>query len=319
MRLAGLLIAACVVARGQAPASLASAAKSPYDLARYINSHTGFSWDPMWKTLGVGEADAGNLFPCENRQDCTTELITFLDPDQTILLIHDSIPWDAYLRYPGTPSTGWRFAGAYVPLRRYFEKRHESARVGSKPFLRISNQGASGSDIGSEIEDWFDLTQPDFKPAFSFSPQGWGLDHINEPAGAVNHRYRASATVDEEGPGESVSLLTEISFHARDNNGEYDLGSASYVGVYRRDPGQKRFSIRRAYPVLNESAPIPNQRFETLAGQLTFTDQEILVCILDRLKQIASGPDKPEKRQLRKFVAQGKDTPEKRALQALLR
>jgi len=162
MRLAAFLIATAVAARGQAAASLASAAQSPYELARYINSHTGFAWEPLWKALGVSDP-ANSIFVCEAEQSCTTELITSLDPDQTVLLIHNGTGWDAYLRYLGTPSNGWRFSGVYAPEIWPYPTRHESTRVGQKPFLRVSSRGASGSDIGSEIENWFDLTQTRFQ------------------------------------------------------------------------------------------------------------------------------------------------------------
>ena len=320
MRRSILLFAFCLAASAQPSAELARASKSPYDLARYIDAHTGFSWEPLWQALGIGDSDARYLFPCEKRTDCTSELITFLDPDQTIVHIQAGVTWDTYLRYLGTPAAGWRFAGAYTPTFRYFPRRHETLRLGKKPFLRVSTQGVNGSDVGSEIENWFDLTEPDFKPVFSFSPQGWGLDHMEGPPVIVlNHRYTGFVTVDEDEPGEAIRLSIEISFQAKDDSSEYGLGSTNYVGVYRRDPGQKKFTLRSAYPLLDEHAPIPNQRFERLVGRISFKDEEVLIYMLDRFKRIASGPATPEKRWLTKFVAGCKDTPEKRALQTLLR
>ena len=264
---------------GQPVDDLARASKSPYDLARYIDSHLKFPWEPMWKALGIDQSDQwNNFFLCESRDGCTTELITFLDPDQTILHLRNGFAWDTYLRYRGTPSTGWRFAGAYTAMFRYFEPRHESLRFGNKPFLRISTQGVNGSDVGSEIEHWFDLTEPDFKPVFTFSPKGWGLDHRGGPPTVVlNHRYSESASIDEDQPGGGIRLMIDVSFQATDDAGEYDLGSAYYIGEYRRDPGQPKFSLRRAYLLTKENAPISNQRFEALEGTVGISEEEAVV------------------------------------------
>jgi hypothetical protein len=118
--------AVCLAASAQSSDDLARASKSPYNLARYIDSHLGFRWEPLWTALGVVDKDV-NLFPCETRGDCTTELITFLDPDQTILHVQDGAAWDTYLRYVGTPTTGWRFAGSFNPMFRYFPRRPRNA------------------------------------------------------------------------------------------------------------------------------------------------------------------------------------------------
>jgi hypothetical protein len=315
-----LLLLSCLAASAQPTADLVQASKSPYDLARFIDSHTGFDWNPLWKTLGIGDSDARYLFPCENRGSCTTELIVFLDPDQTILHIHDGAVWDTYLRYLGTPNSGWRFSGAFTPMFRYFPQRHETARVGNKPFLKISTQGVNGSDWGSEIEKWFDLTQPDFAPVFSFSPQGWGLDYLGgPPVIRVNHSYHTYAYVDSNDPGETINLSIDISFKAGDDTSEYDLGSATYVGVYKRNQGQKKFSLRTAYPILDSHTPIPIPRFEALDGGIEFKNEEVLFYILTPLKRIASSSDTPAKRWLRKLLVTCKDTPEKRAIQAAFR
>ena len=273
----------------------------------------------MWKALRVDASDAGNLFPCENQGSCTTELIVFLDPDQTILHIHDGGVWDTYLRYLGTPSSGWRFSGAFTPMFRYFPQRHETARLGNKPFLRISTQGVNGSDVGTEIEKWFDLTQPDFAPVFSFSPQGWGLDYLGgPPVIRLNHSYHGYAYVDSN-DSETINLSIDISFKASDDTSEFDLGSANYLGVYKRDQGQKKFSLRAAYPTRDRHSPIPNARFEALDGAYALENEEALFYILNPLKRIASGPDTPEKRWLQRFLAICEDTPEKRAIQAAFR
>ena len=70
---------------------LSRAAKNPYDLARFIDSHLSFDCNVIWKALG---AEPLSFQPCGNpseRKHCSTELITVLDPDQIILAIHGDI------------------------------------------------------------------------------------------------------------------------------------------------------------------------------------------------------------------------------------
>jgi len=151
------------------------------------------------------------------------------------------------------------------------------------------------------------------------SPEGHGLDHL-DPGGAIDHGYRQFAYVSEAGARETIEVTTEIQFFATDNGARLDMGSASYTGTYQRSQGQKVFSLRSACADPKPYAPISIRQFQRLDSlEKPFSNEEILFYILDSLKRIASGPDKPEKRWLRKFVAQCKDTPEKRALQALLR
>ena len=157
-------------------------------------------------------------------------------------------------------------------------------------------------------------------PAFSFSPQGWGLDYLEgPPVIRLNHSYHEFAYVDSNDPGETIKLSIEIAFKAGDDTSEYELGAATYIGVYKRDQGQKKFSLRTAYSTLDKHAPIPNSRFEALDGAFALENEETLFYILNPLKRIASAPDAPEKRWLRKFLVKCKNTPEKRAIQAAFR
>lgn len=163
------------------------------------------------------------------------------------------------------------------------------------------------------------LSRPTTSPALSIPTPGLaGSRYGRRSVSAIptrnilNHRYQSFASVAEDEPGEAIRLSIEISFQARDDSGDYDLGSTRYVGVYRRDPGQKKFSLRSA-------GALPNRQFEGLRGRISFEDEEVLFYMMDRFKRIASGPATPEKRWLKKFVAGCKDTPEKRSLQTLLR
>jgi len=43
---------------------LARAAKSPYDIARFVDTHKTFDWAPLWKALGI-DPNPVQLMPCE--------------------------------------------------------------------------------------------------------------------------------------------------------------------------------------------------------------------------------------------------------------
>ena len=153
---------------------LSRAARNPYDLARFIDSHLGFDWDVLWKALSTKPL---MIQPCGKlsggERQCSTELITVLDPDQVILIVQgDFTPADLYLRFLQEKAGSWRFAGAVWEAIHNHPRRHEVDRSTGKPFLRVSSQGVRGSDVDSEIEDWFDLTQPGFDPVFSFPVNG---------------------------------------------------------------------------------------------------------------------------------------------------
>jgi hypothetical protein len=143
---------------------LVRAAKDPYDLARFIDSHLGFDWDVLWKALGT---EGEFIQPCgklsDGKQGCTTELITVFNPDQAILLVQgDATPADIYIRYMQEKNGRWRFSGVQEAFVHNHPRRHEVDRSFGTPFLRVGSQGIRGSDVDSEVENWYDLTRPDF-------------------------------------------------------------------------------------------------------------------------------------------------------------
>ncbi len=287
---------------------LERAAKSPYDLARYIDSHTGFDWEPLWKSLGVADA---SLLPCERSGDCSTELITVLEPRQTILVI--DTPWntEVYIRYLGNESGGWRRAGAYEALIKNYPRRHEMTHLGGKPFLRVASQGVSGSDVSSEEEVWIDLTQPDLQPVFAFSPQG----HQSRLGFGISRTIHASASPRVIGQVETIDVYLEVRYSGFD----VDLGLGEYSAAYERRPQQKDFTLRDVKSGLVRSSTIPNKEFEDLIDlDQGPTNEQLLVYALPGLKEVASGKNADAKESLGFMLSKCKDTPEKRALLELL-
>jgi hypothetical protein len=102
---------------------LAAAAKTPYDIGHFVDTHADFEWAPLWKALGIKElSDKGDgvfLPPCDDRFKCSEELITVLDPFQVIVLLRSEEYYrgDVYLRFirPGGPERPgpWNLTGYY--------------------------------------------------------------------------------------------------------------------------------------------------------------------------------------------------------------
>jgi hypothetical protein len=174
------LLCVPVAAFAGADEELAEAAKSPYDIARFVDAHITFGWEPLWKALGIRDSDV-LMQPCGEiggpKRDCFEELVTVLDPFQVIVILRHNLAMPGvylrFLRSSGPDSSGpWKFGGSYSPLVKYFEPRHRTLRFGEKPFLVITRQGISGSDWSSEIDDWIDLTSSRFEPVLCLNTHG---------------------------------------------------------------------------------------------------------------------------------------------------
>jgi hypothetical protein len=162
-------------ALADADADLARAAKSPYDIARCVDTHKTFDWSPLWKALGIDQ-NMVQLMPCEGAWDCSEELITVLDPPQVIVLLRGGVEhWDeVYLRFRrqgGLEQPGpWTFAGYYSGIPRQVESKHELIRFGSRPYLLITSElQQAGVGRRGVIQDWLDLTAAKLEPVFFLS------------------------------------------------------------------------------------------------------------------------------------------------------
>jgi hypothetical protein len=286
----------------------AQTATNPYDLARSIEGRN-VDWASFWKKLGV--AKPPDMPRCEVDWACSADVITLLNPSQAIVVV-SAMPEDVYLRFL-EDRAGWRYAGVHITFKKNFGRRYEISRMLDKAFLRVSSQGASGSDVDSEVESWFDLSLLDFEPVFEFTVQG---SEIRYGVG-VSRWVHANATL----AGESIEVDLEVQY----SEALYvDLGHARYKAIYARQPNQKKFSLREVHPFFSDAPEISNKDFENLANidgaaiDENPSNEKLLVYTLPRLKEIASGTEAENKEWLRSVLSFCKDTPEKRALQALL-
>jgi len=184
-------------------------------------------------------------------------------------------------------------------------------RSDTPAFLRISSQGNRGSGLSSELEEWIDLSQPDFRPVFSFHPQG----HEDRLGSGINRDIHATASPRIVGGIETISVQLEIGYSVLDTN----VDRANYRATYERKPRQKDFTLRDVKSGLVGSSTIPNKEFEQLVDLDSGpTNEQLLIYAMPGLKTLASGRNEEAKDELSRVLAQCKDTLEKRALLDLL-
>lgn len=303
-RLAATLILSCLALAQDTPEpEIVRAAKSPYDLARYINSHDEIDWAPLWQALGV---DVSLGLACA--MNCAAELIVIDDPAQAILIVNASLPFDVYLRFAKEAGGAWRVTGKYYAnVWDGTPHRHEIVRAGDTLFLLISTHGAHGSDIDEEMEVWIDLSIPSFEPVFSYSVRG----HSDALSGGISSEIDAGAHANS-----SVEITLRLSVYLSYSVGSVGLGRFEFAGLYTRAGGGK-FTLRSVRSI-DPSVPISTSDFEDFARVGTASQEQEIRYALPRLKEVAAGKDQDAKLWLRRVLGRADDTPEKRELLAVL-
>jgi hypothetical protein len=291
---------------------LASAAKSPYEIARFVDTHITFRWEPLWKSLGI----QNDVFmqPCGElngaKRDCSEEFITIPDPFQVILILRHGLAMpEVYLRFLRERGTGttapWKFGGYYSPLVKYFEPRHRMLRFGMKPFLVVTRQGISGSGWSSEIDDWIDLTTEKFEPVFSLTTKG----HYSGEPDDVGLDTAALVVSTEPSPVEWIQVAYTARFsHSGKAFRSFRSDNAVYV---RRGEGFVFDATRSKTP----RADIDNL-YDINFDQPSREDY--LRYLLPDLKKIAAGRAGDLKDWLTRFLATCENTREERELELLL-
>ena len=291
----------------KAEAELLRAARSPYDLAKYAESHGEIDWSPLWAAWKV--KDSEYLNPCRH---CQSEILTVRKPDQAILILYDGGPQyhDLYVRYLKEPDGSWKFSGVQLVYIRETtnDRPHKVLRLWAKPFLMVSrDQSQIGFATIQEREDWFDLTLPDFEPVFSFTPQGsYELFSF-----AVWREWDSTAAPNVEGAAETIWLTIKAKYEGPTTM-EFLV---TYTGLYQRRAGQKAFSLKSATA---NGRPMRVAEFEVIGDAFKMTQEQLLVQSLPGLRKLAVSKDADGKEWLQTVLEQAKDTPEKRELLGLL-
>jgi hypothetical protein len=316
---AAIILSTIAFAQNARRDDIVLASKSPLLLARYIEAHKLFNWDALTNALGIREKEP-IYAPCGGPKDvqnpCSTSLLTVLNPDQQILIIQGELLQhnDVYLRYLRKSNGEWTFAGKRTAFVKEFPRRHEAVRLNGKPLLKIaSDHSQIGGALVQEVEDWIDLAQPGFDPVFSFTPEGSYSDF----SFAVWRTIRAQAIPIRGQRVERIDLVLNVKFE-----GPGMSLPATYVGVYERAPGEKKFTIRRAYSDQVRRTEMPAGDFEGIGGVsidlLEFPNERLLFYAFPGLQKIASGSDKDGREWLQLVLDHTGDCPEKRSLLDLL-
>ena len=303
---AAVFLLAALTASAQDP-ELAQAVKSPFDFARYIGSHANLDWPSLWRGLAAADHPQPKYLPrCVQDDDgpCSTELITVLDPSQVIVLVSARLGRDHYFRFL-EHSGDWKFGGYYGS--RKDPTQHGLLPAGRKTFLKISEKGTLGSDIYLDREDWFDLTDENFKPVFGFPVEG----NINEFVFGIGRKLTGSAVAASSG---AINLLLTVQF----TFGGRAVGEQFFTATYDRPVAGGMYEIKSA-DVLTTRARINNSLFEDIADVASdLPTDDVLVYALPGLKEIASGKDAELKGSLKQMLIPLRDSPEKQTLLNLL-
>lgn len=236
-----LALSVCAEADG-----IATAAASPYRLAKFVETHRNFDWAPLHRALHIN--DASVFLPrCEGTFEgvppCSSELIMVADPRQAIVLIeHESSNFQACFRYWSNGNGGWRFGGAYAPFVKYFRPEHRIIRFGARPFLIVTGQGYAGTGLSSKVEAWIDLTEREFRPALAFTAEG----HSAVRPGGIWRETRGHVEWLETKPVESVTVAYSVDFESGSLDGNRPLGKRQDEVVYVRK-GTGKFEIDQSH------------------------------------------------------------------------
>lgn len=295
---------------------LAHAARDPYALAEYLASVPLVNWSALGRLLGVQDLQSG---PCASRpgdKECAPELIVVSNPKQAVVAVGDwSMGVELYLRYTRAQPGVWRFEGMFENELRYYPRRHDLVRDAGITILKVSGQGARGTGLHSEMEYWFDLTQPGFKPAFQFEVEGLesrlGRD-------GVSRKCRTSALLLSR---DAIQASTTLSLYAEDGDNTYGLAETGVVATYVREPTGSAFRFKAANTgPMGKGPAISLEDYEALTQVYSeISDEDLIRLNFAAIKKTAAGMDGGAKNWLRGFLPKAKDTPEVRELRALLR
>ncbi len=312
-RLAATIMLWSVTFAQNAPdGEIGRAVKSPYDFSRYVDTHSKIDRNARWAALGVQDTKLLGCGRLISRYDpCSTETVTINNPDQVIVILQPESGWDLYTRFQKDPKGNWGLTGRFEAVVRNHPNRHEFFRFGDKPYLKIGGQqGISGTGADSEVEGWFDLTLPAFEPVFRVTVQGYRIRFDIGPSSKLTS-YVSQEVIDGR---EEIQVSAQVQYSVM---GGRDLGLVSYVGVYQRVRGQRKFSFKTGKW---RGGAMSKTDFEQVAN---ITDdgpspEKLLIYALDGLKRVASGKDAQAKAWLRRVLSRCEDTPEKRTLLELL-
>ncbi len=308
---AAILLSSIAAAQSAQQSDIAVAAKDPLTFAMYIQTHRAFDWNALWNALGGKDPQMKDP-PCGETKDnpCSAQIVSVWNPDQVIVIVQGAQlnVNDIYLRYLHEANGSWRFAGEHRAVFNGYPRRHEIVQIDGRPILKISSDCSQpDADFTQEVEDWFDLTEPDLEPIFSFTANR-NEHHVNENVGRT---ITARTAFTQSAGVETIDLVLHVDFLGP----SFDF-EAIYVGIYDRPRAAKNFTLRKAYAGLDRRVAMPPEDFEVLAGigNREPSNEQLLAYAFPGLQKIAAGSAGDAKQWLRSILDNAKDTPEKRSL-----
>jgi hypothetical protein len=308
---AWLAFSMLMFAQNPAAADLQNASRSPDGLARSVASSKRVNWAVLWRGLHTPPVDPVAYFLCHD--DCVAEVLEVPVAGQAIVLIsrESGASSEVYLRYTQAPDGQWRFAGKHATRVKEFPRHYEFEQVGGAPFFKVSNDFSQvGFGLTERVEDWFDLTQPGFEPAFSFVIEG----EASRIGYGIGNAVRAHPAYRKTAHGEAIDLRLDVTFE-----GPGFQCPAQFFGVYERGVGEKKFSLRRAYADAEHQRPMRLSDFAGLGGSnLDIAQRRLLTYAFPGLQPLVAGLDDDAREWLSLMMRNHPDTPQKRALVRLL-
>ena len=295
---------------------LASAARSPYDIERFVEKTPVFDWAPLWKALNI--RDGIVLSPCGARGDCSSELIMIAEPPMVLVVLRSKYNFEVYLRFirqsGGEGRENWRFSGHFEPPVKYFAPTHRIVMFGRKPHLVVTGQGQAGMCLSTVVEYWIDLSAADFGPVFSYTSKG---SYNQCGAGELYRSVSSLVGPILTEPVASITVHYYMEFSSALDLGTdvvpVGLGTRSDTVVYTRKVGED-------FRVDEKRSTVSEQQVRVLYDDLGNQppSEDFLRWDLDALAAIAAGRDSAERQWLKWFLKTCPDTAEKRRLAKLL-
>src|ERR1022692_4068783 len=98
---------------------LAKAARSPYRIESYVQSHTEVAWGELWGALPISKKQGKPaIHDCEERDRCSTDIVWLRNERDAVLRISNENWQDhVFLRFDRDDplKDAWRFQGYYEP------------------------------------------------------------------------------------------------------------------------------------------------------------------------------------------------------------
>ncbi|MFN7925392.1 MAG: hypothetical protein U0Q16_35160 [Bryobacteraceae bacterium] len=287
-------------------------AGSPLELAKFVETHSNFEWAPLWRALKHESFLPSCSAGFQGVPPCSSEVITVADPLQLIVILeHESSGFQVFLRYRSNGPGKWRHSGSYSPFVKYFHPEHRVTRLGGKPYLVVTGQGAAGLGVSGKLESWIDLTREKFEPCLSFTSSSHFLPTGDHP-GRETRGLMTSYSAD---PEQSVTVAYHVEFTARAGDSKVRVVERSDKVVYVR---AKSGNFEMA-PRLSTATKEQVEMFYEGSALDDFDKKGFLRFNLGGLNSVARGNDTKLRDWLEKYLADGPETAESRDLKELMK